>query len=154
MTEEDKDRNWRQLEEAKESAQAEAEAWKDVALRGLVKDAGFDPNKGVTELALKEFQQNEDISPASLRPDDFKEFATNLGLSPEDVNNNEAGSEETNEDAKVVEKTTQNADELSQLGGDSDDETDHIAEANEKLLDGDVMGSINDKIGFLDENLS
>lgn len=90
----DKELNFRRLEQQKEKAEQEATKWRQKALKGFAAQAGLDPDKKLTDLIVKEFDQAvEDLDDVSVNA--FTEFAAEYdipGFEPQ--TNEEDGAEQ------------------------------------------------------------
>lgn len=73
--------NWRQLEQSRDNALSQAQAWKQVALQGLVKSGGFDPKDPIVGLLVDQFNTDE-LDPEKLDADAFAKFAKTYNVEP------------------------------------------------------------------------
>lgn len=73
--------NVRQIREALERSQSREKAWKDVALKGLVKAGGFDPQDPIVGLLVTQFN-TDDLEPTKLDESAFAKFAEKYNVAP------------------------------------------------------------------------
>ncbi len=150
-TETNTERNWRQLEQARDKFKAQAEKWRKIAIEGVVDRAGYDLNSKLTSLVLEKYLTDA-TDPDVVSPESFTEFAETWDLHPkstESTQSTEGGDETETQQAHENERT------LEQLQAQSNrvasivqpaTTPDLVAQAEEALSKGDVSGSIGLKI--------
>lgn len=99
------DRNWRQLEQAKETAANEANKWRTTALKMAAEAAGFDVTKGITTALINQFEGDE-INVAT-----FKAYAEEQGAIPHSVIQQQQAETQVVED---LDNLQNNADKVQQ----------------------------------------
>ena len=85
--------NYRQLEESRDSWKDKASKWQQRALRGAVRDAGFNPDEGIGSLVLESFvNEHPDIDPDEVDKT-FEGYLETRGIQPQDTQQGSEGNQ-------------------------------------------------------------